>query len=76
MGMSYHIKQQVVQDFFSQDLIFLENGKTGLYYLLKVEEAASSRLNKNVDNSMSRRCGTLSLTVTKWVVQNNLIYCR
>ena len=42
MTMSYHVKQQVVQDiFFRKFLIFLENGKTGFFCFLRVGEAVS-----------------------------------
>ena len=39
--MFYYIKQQVVQDFFQKGFIFLENGKTGFFSFLRVEEAVS-----------------------------------
>ena len=53
MYMSCHIKQQVVQDFFQQGLIFLENGKTGFFCFLRVIDAAS--MLKDVSYSVSRQ---------------------
>ena len=41
MSRSDHIKQQVVQELFAKSLIFLENGKTGLFCFSRVGEAAN-----------------------------------
>ena len=44
MSKSDHIKQQVVQEFFAKQNFFvlLEDGKTGFFCFIEVEEAANT----------------------------------
>ena len=65
MGMSYRIKQQVMQEFLHKGLIFLENSNTGFSF------SQSGKSSKYVRHSESRRRGSLFKTVVQCAVQNN-----